>query len=232
MDWLLSQGGYMVTQGLDSRYSTDSSKWLSNFNQNSKLNQRAPNESNSNSSKIAVSSQSYSSKSLSLEIKTEDGDSVSLSFESIEFQKKMIEVESSGNKKDMPDMVSYIKEQLKGVFLGNYGKSDNTKADDLDSIGKAEKLQVPEYWNAENTSQRIVDFTVSFFGKVDLSNDKFLSAAKDAISQGFEQAKKMLGDLPDDVSNLIGNTFDLVMKKLDTWAQENGLAADKEISNT
>jgi hypothetical protein len=83
---------------------------------------------------------------------------------------------------------------------------------------------LPEYWNAENTSQRIVDFALSFAGMFKGTDDEFVSMIKDAIEKGFSQAKDILGDLPDPVGKLVEKTHALVMDKIDKWASDRAAA--------
>lgn len=66
--------------------------------------------------------------------------------------------------------------------------------------------------SAEAVSNRIVDFAIAACGE-----DKTrLHEIKDAIEEGFRQAKNMLGGLPE----ISLKTYDLIMEKLDRWENE------------
>jgi hypothetical protein len=193
------------------------------------------NSSARSSLKAAVISESYSSEKFEMEFTSKDGDNVSFSYESIQFQKKLIEIEAEGNPEDMKKLVSYIKKQFDNmkqnlidtVINGHNGNSKKNKVEDL---SESNQIEIPEYWNAENTSQRIVDFSTSFFGAFEGSGEEYLSKIKTAIEDGFKQAKEILGNLPDSVSNLIGDTFDLAMEKLNSWAESQGISVGEKVA--
>lgn len=179
----------------------------------------------------------YSSKSLSFEYTSKDGDTVSFSMESVEYSKSIMDVSANGNKDDMEKLINYIKDSydqmrkdiIKG-FLQSVGVEvpGNKKVKDAENT---EPIQVPEEWNAQNTSQRIVDFAVSFYGIFEGSGDEFLSTIKAAVEEGFKQAREMLGELSDQVSGLIDDTYKLVMEKLDTWGSEQGIVNRVPVEN-
>jgi len=176
----------------------------------------------------------YSSQSLSFEYTSKDGDTVSFSMESVEYSKAIMEVSGQGNKEDMKQLVDFIKdnfdqmrkELIKG-FLRSVG-AEIPENEETDEAAQVDTLQIPEEWNAENTSQRIVDFAVSFFDAFEGSGDEFLSTIKAAIEEGFKQAREMLGDLPDQVSGLVDDTYNLVMEKLDAWGSKQGIVTEEE----
>lgn len=93
-----------------------------------------------------------------------------------------------------------------------------------DEVADLEAL-MPEYWSAENTSQRIVDFATSFFSAFEGEASDFFKTIKEAIKEGFGQAKDQLGELPGTVGKLVNKTFDLTMEKLDAYERE--VAAQK-----
>ena len=182
-------------------------------------------------------SEYYSSQSLSFEYTSKDGDTVSFSMESVEYSKSIMEISAEGSKDDMKELIDFIKDsynQMKKDLIRGFLKSVGAEVPEDEQASEAEpakELQIPEYWNAENTSQRIVDFAVSFSGLFEGSGDEFLSMIKDAIDEGFKQAREMLGDLPDEVSGLIDDTYKLVMEKLDAWGNEQGVAANSTAEN-
>jgi len=89
--------------------------------------------------------------------------------------------------------------------LSGLKDGENTKAAD-----------VPEYWNAENTSQRIVDFAMSFRGLApELSDEEYINQVRKAVELGYKLAKKDLGGLPGPSAKLFNDTYGLTMNKFD-----------------
>ncbi len=174
-----------------------------------------------------IVSEYYSSDSISFNYISKDGDTISISMQSLEYSKALLEVSGKGDKEDLEKIVEYIKnsydmirkELLKG-FLKSIGIDiDIEEEKSIEDLGDSELVQLPEYWNAENTSQRIVDFAVSFFGFFNGKTEEFTEIIKKAIDEGFKQARELLGNLADSVSNLIDSTYRLTMEKIDKWAQ-------------
>ncbi len=66
-------------------------------------------------------------------------------------------------------------------------------------------------FSPEAVSDRIVNFAKAISGG---DTDKY-ELLKDAIEKGFNEAKELLGGSLPDISN---KTYDLVMEKLDNWA--------------
>lgn len=176
----------------------------------------------------------YSATSMSFDYTSKDGDTVSLSMNSIEYGKSIMDVAASGNQEDMKKLIAYIKdnfEQMKKDFLKgllqNAGQ-DVSANEQVTAPDPTKLLQIPDEWSAENTSQRIVEFAVSFAGIFKGKGEEFLSTIKAAIEEGFKQARDLLGDLPEEVSSLIDDTYKKTMEKLDAWAkdQENTVSED------
>jgi hypothetical protein len=192
---------------------------------------------------VGLSAEYYSSDTMSLQFSNKDGDTVTLSMQHVEYAKTQIQVQDNGSMSDQDwqKIVDKIKDEYKALqseiinkFIESTGgKTDQSQAiqqpQDPNAAAAAQNTQdaaVPDYWNAENTSQRIVDFATSFLKGFEGAGSDFLSKIKDAIEAGFKQAKDALGKLPDPISNLIQHTHDLVMSKLDAWAKEQGIAVD------
>ncbi|MDR0517048.1 MAG: DUF5610 domain-containing protein [Fibromonadaceae bacterium] len=92
-----------------------------------------------------------------------------------------------------------------------------------------EAAGVPEYWNAENTSQRIIDFAMSFRGLApELSDEEYIKQVRDAVEKGFGLAKKNLGDLPGPSAKLYNDTYSLTSKKFDELLEK---AKEKEAAS-
>lgn len=90
--------------------------------------------------------------------------------------------------------------------------SDIPYAVDSDEVA----AQVPEEYNAENTSQRIVDFALSFRGHVKgMSDEEFISQVRSAVEEGFRLAKGDIGALPGPSAKLFNDTYEATMSKLD-----------------
>lgn len=81
-----------------------------------------------------------------------------------------------------------------------------------------EEYGVPEYWNAENTSDRIVAFATSFAG-VFGDDPEFAETLVNAVAEGFAQAGAILGELPGKAGKLNRDTRDKVFEKLDIWLE-------------
>jgi len=86
------------------------------------------------------------------------------------------------------------KDQLMGA-LGATGQEDSNTIKGNALLYNIEEgtevADVPEYWNAENTSQRIVDFAMSFWEihKDDEKFDEYFDDVMGAIEEGFGEAK-------------------------------------------
>jgi len=125
----------------------------------------------------------------------------------------------SGIRDTLMQSINQSKDALKaaGVEFAKY--DSNSILYDLSGIngGKEVKAaEVPEYWNAENTSQRIVDFAMSFRSLApELSDEEYIKQVRDAAEKGFGLAKKDLGDLPGPSAKLYNDTYSLTMKKFD-----------------
>jgi len=194
------------------------------------LSNRLPAEKQSNvRSGVAILQEQYRSESMLINYQTGDGDTLTLSTQSIDYQKQL--ALAAGTKdlsdedwkkiiKEIKDEMLEMKKELVRTLVGSPDDKDKKNGE----TKKAEELRedetvadVPEYWNAENTSQRIVDFSLSFRDLFKGSDEEYYNIIKGAIEDGFKQARDILGDLPGSVNNLVNNTHDLAMQKLDQW---------------
>lgn len=108
-----------------------------------------------------------------------------------------------------------------GKFLLLYvDESGNVKKSDGSADAKADEPQVPAYWNAENTSDRIVHFATQMAEISGLDPEAFATAIKDAIGKGFDQANAITGELPGAAGKLNRDTRDLVSSKLSKWLED------------
>ncbi len=81
-----------------------------------------------------------------------------------------------------------------------------------------------EYWTPENTAQRIVDGSTAFFSAFQSANpdlegealiDRFIEVVGGGVTQGFEEAKGLLGDmkvLEGSIADNIDKTYALVQE--------------------
>jgi hypothetical protein len=74
---------------------------------------------------------------------------------------------------------------------------------------------VPDEWSADKASQRIVDFALSFQDQSKQGGTEFMSMMRDAIKEGFRQAKDMMGEVPGPSAKLFNDTYKMAMDKLD-----------------
>ncbi|HLV32908.1 MAG TPA: DUF5610 domain-containing protein [Chitinispirillaceae bacterium] len=164
---------------------------------------------------------SYSSHSVKLQYATKDGDTVSFSYEYEELLQTNLKIDKKSVKEDFKNIAKLVKDEInnmKKVHINQFLKQMGFSVSETDDVeNKTGILQIDEYWNAENTSQRIVDFAVSFYSLFEGSSDEYLQKIKDAVTDGFNQAKEILGSLPEPVADLMNSTFDMVMNKLDSW---------------
>jgi hypothetical protein len=74
---------------------------------------------------------------------------------------------------------------------------------------------LPDYWNAENTSDRIANFALQFAQGRGADAEEFMTKIKDAIDLGFSQALGMTGPLPGNAGKVTDDTHRLTFEKLD-----------------
>ena len=127
------------------------------------------------------------------------------------------------------ESINSLKQELRdgGVEFAKY--SSDSIIYDLSGLKDSENIKaadVPEYWNAENTSQRIVDFAMSFRSMASgVSDEDYIEQMRAAVEEGYRQAKKALGDLPGPSAKLFNDTYELTMKKFNEFAEQAKNAA-------
>jgi len=95
---------------------------------------------------------------------------------------------------------------------------------DLSKISQADaqKLIADDgYFGVDQTSDRIVNFAIATAG----SDPSKLDAIKAGVDKGFNEALKAFGGSLPDISY---TTYDAIMNKLDTWAQQ----ANNQVTKT
>lgn len=144
----------------------------------------------------------------------------------------------------MDDFQLQIREQiLEQVYEASKSKGGSKEATEklaalLYEVEEGtEAAEVPEYWNAENTGQRIFDFAMSFRDLYpDMSDEEYVSQVRDAVEKGFAEAKEILGnELPGPAKQLFNDTYDHTMSLFDQWLEngkEVGTPQDEEQSVT
>lgn len=178
-----------------------------------------------NGNGLRISAERIEYSSLAISYVSKDGDSATLKHAGMGPDALGLggkeEAEGSDRKKLMEyvkdTLVSLREEILKGFVESHGGKFKEVDFDEKEVADL--EAAMPEYWNAENTSQRIVDFATSFFSLSKMSPEDYMAMMKDAIDQGFGQAMDELDEeLPGAVNGLISKTHKLAMEKLQDWA--------------
>jgi hypothetical protein len=125
----------------------------------------------------------------------------------------------SGMRDKLMESINKSKSALKAAgveFTKDNGDSILYNTSGLNGGKGVKAAEVPEYWNAENTSQRIVDFAMSFRGLApELSDEEYIEKIRGAVQLGYSLAKKDLGSLPGPSAQLYNDTYNLTMKKFD-----------------
>jgi hypothetical protein len=106
-----------------------------------------------------------------------------------------------------------------GKFLLVYTSTDGEKTGAAQAEQAEEEANVPPYWNAENTSNRIVHFATQMAEISGLDLKEFAARIRDAIGAGFDQAKEATGELPGAAGKLNKDTKNLVFAKLSKWLE-------------
>lgn len=104
-----------------------------------------------------------------------------------------------------------------GRFIVIYAADASTNDDTApaDDSGKG----VPEYWNAENTSDRIVKFATQM-AEIAGNDSDFAKTIVKAVADGFDQANAATGPLPGAAGELNKKTRELTFSKLSKWLDD------------
>lgn len=192
----------------------------------------------------ALSETHYSHDKVTLSYSNDKGEKYSLELEHEELSNIDISKYSSGDQEKWKKIVDSIKDEFEkfkaqaihDILSGVTGKEvENKEAPkDIQQMSKQEiedlekrtdelVEKMPEEWRPDAVSDRIFHFTASFFGMTESKGEDFYNLAKDSILKGFEDAYKELGELPNEVGNVIKRTKEMVLEKLDKWAEEQGI---------
>ncbi len=120
--------------------------------------------------------------------------------------------------KDLEGHIRDFQKRVREALMSQY-KQINPDTEEPTSLEepKVEELEIPEYWNADNTAKRIVDFAqLLYLRKAEgMEADKFIDIIRKAVDQGFKEAKGLMGALPPAVDNLNQETYQKVQTGLD-----------------
>jgi len=116
------------------------------------------------------------------------------------------------------DMITKAKQSL-----GSSSDASKWASDILYPVDQNTKAaDVPTEYNADNTSQRIVDFALQFRDQAKqsgMSDEEFIKQVRDAVKEGFKLAKGDLGSMPSESAKLFNDTYQATMDKLDKALQ-------------
>lgn len=109
---------------------------------------------------------------------------------------------------------------IESLFKAQQSEQKDAKVKLIDpmlyDVSDTEKAaEVPEYWNSENTSQRIVDFAMSFQEVSGEGYEEYLDKVRKAVEKGFKEAKDIMGSLSGPSAKLFNDTYEATMKKFD-----------------
>jgi hypothetical protein len=124
-------------------------------------------------------------------------------------QKRILEESLKQSGKFMPG--------CEGRFIVIYaadpsGKAGGKSGDDCEK-------GIPEYWNAENTSDRIVKFATQM-AEIAGKDSDFAETIVKAVTDGFDQANAETGPLPGAAGELNRKTRELTFSKLSKWLDD------------
>ena len=102
------------------------------------------------------------------------------------------------------------------VFLAENGEIGVDPSASVNGQEEEEGESNPnDYWNAENTSERIVNFAMSFAKAQEEAPREFGESMKAAVEEGFRQAQALTGNLPGAAGELNRETHRLTFQKLE-----------------
>ena len=112
-----------------------------------------------------------------------------------------------------------MKEMVRDMFKGQFDDSNKTGArrelEEILSSFNEEDEEEPDYWSAEKTADRILDFAKKLAG----DDDEAFDTLKNAFEQGFRESEKLLGGKKN-LPQVSYDTYDRVQKGFDDWAKE------------
>jgi len=88
-------------------------------------------------------------------------------------------------------------------------------AENPDALEKVKNGEIPDYFNVENTGDRILDIWLSDYD-VETSVEEFVELVRNYINKAYSQVSGMFSGLP----QLVQDTKEYVMRELDAFAQK------------
>ena len=148
-----------------------------------------------------------------------------------------IDPETAAKERGVWEKIMQMKEELlkqQAILLESLTRDSKKPVEDgegrivfveiVDESGETEAAEntaaVPEYWNAENTSNRIVGFATAFAELHGDNKAEFAEIIKQAVAEGFSQANAITGNLPGAAGKLYRDTQEMTLAKLDKWLEE------------
>ncbi len=121
-------------------------------------------------------------------------------------------------KKDSDQAYGYLKRivedmlRRQGLTMQSLNGNATIKVDEVARAEAAELVSEDGPLGVEAVSNRIVDFAKAISG----GDKSKLTTLRNAINEGFKQAEKILGKLPD----ISQKTYERIMEKLNEWEEE------------
>lgn len=123
-------------------------------------------------------------------------------------------------------MQNMVQEMLTGQAKHNGKSSPMSELEEIirSYAEEAEKTADGDenYWNAENTANRILDFAKSLAG----GDEKNIETLRKAFEKGFGASEKVFGG-KGKLPSISYETYDLVQKGFDDWSKEFSKEAEK-----
>lgn len=184
-------------------------------------------EEEDNSGKTVVRFEAYGWQSETYEVKAKnsDGDSWESSGNQYSSAGYSVTAEVSG-KGDLSGVFSQIESFLKdqeekmAKLWREHLKGSSPVSLDPTATSSPTDALVPEYWNAENTSERIFQFATQFYEASGLSKEEYTEKITAAIKRGYKDARDMLGNLDPATSKLLEDTHQMTLDKVAKWAAQ------------
>jgi hypothetical protein len=174
----------------------------------------------------------HSQNEINIKYQNQDGDSFELSMQAQSLN-KINEDECNGRlvKNPFQSVSEIIKQFIQNQIQKMAESSTENKAKRVEKSGKklpevsetkdnaGSKSEIPEFWNARNTAERISKFAVTFHGKSGREPGDFANEAVAAVKKGFEGAGDTLNGLEQGVSSLNSEIQGTVIENIETWAR-------------
>lgn len=132
------------------------------------------------------------------------------------YQNKLLYLEFEKSK-DVKDLIGKTRDEFLEMTKDVQEEEKKSKIDAL-----VEKLD--DYWKPDAVAGRIFDFATGLFegykerhGVGTEQLDKFYEMIKEAVEEGYKQAKDMLGALSEEVTGVLEDTMNKFGEKFEGW---------------